>query len=263
MTKSLISGVAAAVGLLAAGAASAADLPARRGFVPAPVLMAPAFMWSGFYAGLNAGYSFNSDKASTVGTPGFVGLGANVPASLAIGKNGFTGGGQIGYNYQMGNLVLGVETDLQYVAGKGSQSFAGVAPPITTSASRDNGYLGTLRARVGLVASERLMIYATGGLAYGAFQTDLQVTTAAGPAGPFWSGRSNSTRVGYTVGAGAEYALTNNWTAKLEYLYYDLGRNTVRTTPNAAAAGAFPGVAYDARVENTGQIVRAGMNYKF
>lgn len=260
MKKIMMTGCAALAGLMAAGAANAADLPARRGFVPAPVTMAPAFMWSGFYAGVNAGYSFNDNKASTVGTPGFVALGANVPASLRTGKDGFIGGAQIGYNYQMGNIVLGVETDLQYIDGKRASSFTGPAfAGITTAAGSELNYLGTLRARLGLVASERLMIYATGGLAYGNPNNTAAVATGTGA---LWGGSSDSTRFGYAVGAGAEYALTNNWTAKLEYLYYDLGRRTVTAGPLNAAATA-TGVAYQARFENTGSIVRGGLNYKF
>ncbi len=261
MKNVMMGGVSALAGLMAAGAVHAADLPARQGFVPAPVVMAPAFMWTGLYAGVNAGYSFNDNKASTVGTPGFVALGANVPGSLRTGKDGFIGGVQIGYNYQMGNIVLGVETDLQYIDGKRSSSFTSPAlGGLTTAAGSELNYLGTVRARLGLVASERLLIYATGGLAYGNPDNTAAVV-AVGP-GALWGGGSDSTRFGYTVGAGAEYALTNNWTAKLEYLYYDLGRRTVTAGPLNAAATA-TGVAYQARFENTGSIVRAGVNYKF
>lgn len=260
MNKFTIGGAAVMATLMAAGAAQAADLPARRGFVPAPVVMAPAFMWTGFYAGVNAGYSFNDNKATTVGTPGFIGLGANVPGSLRTGKDGFIGGGQIGYNYQIGQFVLGVETDLQYVDGKRTTSFTGPAlGGITTAAGSELSYLGTLRARLGLVASERLMIYATGGLAYGNPNNTAAVATGTGA---LWGGSSDATRFGYAIGAGAEYALTNNWTAKLEYLYYDLGRRTVTAGPLNAAATA-TGVAYQARFENAGSIVRAGVNYKF
>jgi outer membrane immunogenic protein len=259
MKKFLVLGAAALVGVVSVSAASAADLPARRGPVFAPTL-APVFSWTGFYAGVNAGFSFNANKASTIGTPGFIGLGAAVPTSLRTGKNGFIGGGQIGYNYQMGSIVLGVETDLQYVDGKRSTSFTSAAlGGLTTSAGSQLDYLGTLRARLGLVASERLMIYATGGLAYGNPKNTAAV--AAPVPGAFWAGTSGATRFGYTVGAGAEYALTNNWTAKLEYLYYDLGRRTV--TANQFAGAALPGVAYVARFQNTGSIVRAGVNYKF
>jgi outer membrane immunogenic protein len=262
MKTIMMGGAAVLAGFLAAGSANAADLPARKGFVPAPITMAPAFMWTGFYAGLNAGYSFNDNKATTVGQPNFVALipGGNAPSSLTTGKDGFIGGAQIGYNYQMGNVVLGVETDLQYVDGKRTTLFTGPAG-ITTAAGSELNYLGTLRARLGLVASERLLIYATGGLAYGNPNNSAAVSTAAGA---LWGGGSDATRFGYAIGAGAEYALTNNWTAKIEYLYYDLGRRTVTAAPlNAAANAALGGQGYQARFENAGSIVRAGVNYKF
>lgn len=264
MKSIMMGGVAVLAGIGIASTAVAADLPARRGFVPAPVTMAPAFMWTGFYGGVNAGYNFNNNKASTIGTAGFVGLGAVVPGSLRSGKDGFIGGAQIGYNYQMGSLVLGAEADLQYVDGKRSSSFTaatgGALGNLTTTAGSELNYLGTVRARLGLVASDRLMIYATGGLAYGNPNNTAAVFGSGN--GAIWGGESNSTRFGYTVGAGAEYALTNNWTAKLEYLYYDLGNRTVTAGPLNAAATA-TGVSYQARFQNTGSIVRAGVNYKF
>ncbi len=258
MKKFLIAGAAAAA---MTGTAFAADLPARSGPVAAP-FVPPVFTWTGFYAGLNAGYGFNRNDVDTVGTPGFVGLipGGGVPASLRVGGDGFVGGGQIGYNWQFGQTVFGVEADLQYAWAGRSSSFVG-GGGLITSAGRDDGYLGTVRARLGF-AADRFLIYATGGLAYGSFDTALSVTTAAGAGGPVWGGSSDSVRAGWTAGAGLEYAITNNWTVKLEGLYYDLGRQTITAAPLNAAAVA-TGVAYQGRVQNTGTIIRAGMNYKF
>ncbi len=258
MKKFLLAGVAA---IAMTGAAFAADLPVRKGPVAAPVIP-PAFTWTGFYAGLNAGYGFNRNNVNTIGTPGFVALipGGGVPASLRVGGDGFVGGGQIGYNWQVGQAVFGIETDLQYAWTGRSTSFLG-SGGLITSAGRDDGYLGTLRARLGF-AADRFMIYATGGLAYGSFDTALAVSTAAGAGGPLWGGSSDSVRVGWAAGGGLEYAITNNWTAKLEGLYYDLGRKTITAAPLNAAANA-TGVAYQGRVQNNGTIVRAGVNYKF
>jgi len=260
MNKHLLGGVAAIVGLMGASIASAADLPARTGPVAAPIAyIPPAFTWNGFYAGLNAGYHFHDNRARTVGSPAFVALGAAAPGSLNVGKDGFIGGGQIGFNYQFGAVVAGVEADIQYVDGKRSSvySFGGV----TTSAGTELEYLGTVRARLGVVPMDRWLVYVTGGVAYGAPKNSASVV--AGP-GFAWGGGNDSTRFGYTIGGGAEYALTNNWTAKVEYLYYDLGKRNVTASPlNAATAAAFPGVSYQSRVENSGSIVRAGVNYKF
>jgi outer membrane immunogenic protein len=262
MKTFLISGAAVLALTAVAGPAFAADLPGRRAVVSAPpVIVPPTFIWTGFYAGLNAGYNVGRNDANTVGTPGFVALGAAVPASLRTGKDGFIGGGQVGYNQQFGMFIAGVEADLQYVDGKRATAFTSPAlGGLTTTAGTETTYLGTLRARLGVTPVDRLMLYVTGGLAYGNPNNTASVV-AAGP-GAVWGGSSDSTRLGFAVGGGAEYALTNNWTAKIEYMYYDLGRRTVTASPlNAAALGT--GVAYQARFENTGQIVRAGVNYKF
>lgn len=268
MKKNLLRGAAAIAIAAAAGSAFAADLPARGGVVaPPPIITAPLFTWSGFYVGLNAGYHFQDNSASTVGTPGFVALGALVPRSLGVGKDGFIGGGQIGYNQQFGALVAGVEADIQWVDNeRRGTAFTSAVPVgglgfLTTSATSRTEYLGTLRARLGFVPMDRALLYVTGGLAYGNPRNEVGVV-GSGAGLPLWAGSSNSTRAGWTVGGGFEYAFTNNITAKLEYLYYDLGRRTVTATPLNAAAAA-TGVAYVARFENQGHIVRAGVNWKF
>jgi outer membrane immunogenic protein len=252
---------------LAAGGAFAADLPSRKG-APAPVYLPPAFTWTGFYAGLNAGYAFSgSNDVATTGTPGFLALvpGRIAPNSLKAGGDGFIGGGQIGYNIQYGQFVYGLETDIQFADTKKKTTFIGnpvLGTQLATSAESEMRYFGTLRARLGFTPMDRLLVYATGGLAYGSVKTNLAVNGVQAP-GLAWSGSKSDTRVGWTLGAGAEYALTNNWSIKGEYLYYDLGKKTVTTVPNAAAAAAVPGVAYVGKSETTGHIARAGVNYKF
>jgi outer membrane immunogenic protein len=267
MKNYLVAGVAA-LSILAAGAASAADLPSRRGPVAAPVFLPPAFTWTGVYVGVNAGYAFRADdNASTTGTPGFQALipGGIAPGNLKVGGDGFIGGAQIGYNYQINQFVLGIETDIQYVDNKGGSTFIGnpvLGTQLRTSADSELSYLGTLRARIGFTPYDRFLIYATGGLAYGEVKSNASVSGVQAAA-LGWSGSKSDVKFGWTVGAGAEYALTNNWTLKGEYLYYDLGKSNVTTAANAAAAGAVPGVAYFNKAENTGHIVRAGLNYKF
>lgn len=258
----------AAIAIAAASAASAADLPARRGPVEAPVFLPPAFTWTGFYVGVNAGYAFRAeDSATTTGNPGFQNLvpGGIAPGSLKVGGEGFIGGGQIGYNYQINRIVFGLETDIQYVDNKGGSSFIGapvLGSQLNTSADSELTYLGTLRARIGYTPVDRFLVYATGGLAYGEVKSNASVFGVQNAA-LGWTGSKSDTKFGWTVGAGAEYALTNNWTLKGEYLYYDLGKSTTATAANAAAAAAIPNVAYVNRVETTGHIVRAGLNYKF
>lgn len=247
-------------------AAQAADLPQRNAppvFTPPPHV----FSWTGFYVGANAGYSFgNNGKSVTTGTPGFLALGgAEIPGSLNTRSSGFAGGGQIGYNYQTGPYVLGVEGDIDYVDQKKTASFTGagtaLGTPITTSFSKKLDYLGTVRGRVGY-AFDRFLVYGTGGLAFGDVKTSAAVTT---PTGFAWSGSKSDTRVGYAIGGGVEYAFTDNISLRGEYLYYDLGRQRINTTGNAAvqAASALNGVSYSAKTRTEGSLVRAAINYKF
>jgi len=264
MKKSLI----VAVALAAFGtSALAADLP-RKAPVYAPP--APLFTWTGFYLGVNAGGIFGSQgNFQTIGTPGFIGLGPTlVPGSLGTNNNGFIGGGQIGYNWQFGATVIGLEADFDGTTLSKSASFTSAATvlgtTLTTSANAKLDYLGTVRGRLGFVPMDRLLIYGTGGLAYGDVKTTTSVVPNAVPGG-LWSGSSSSVRTGYAVGAGLEYAVTNNFTLRGEYLYYDLGNTTTSALGNGLIRGIAPlnGIDYISQVREAGSIVRAGANYKF
>jgi outer membrane immunogenic protein len=268
---------AAAAALTVAGAfaAQAADLPTRKE-APAPVYVPPPFTWTGFYVGLNAGGIWSQGSLSTqVIAPGFFGpiLTTNFPAGHFGGsQTGFIGGGQAGYNWQTGSFVLGVETDFDWTSLSKNSSFIGptfVDPfgfndRFTENGSRKLDWLGTTRARVGFVATpdNRLMIYGTGGVAYGGASNHLNIFDANNDW--FFNGNgNNNTRVGWTVGGGVEYAITNNITIKGEYLYYDLGSTHNVTVPSPAASVFFPGSFTTAKINFDGSIVRAGINYKF
>jgi outer membrane immunogenic protein len=249
------------------GTALAADLPIRK----APIYMPPPlFTWTGFYLGVNAGGVFGSQgNTQTIGTPGFVALGPTlVPSSLGTNDNGFIGGGQIGYNWQFGSTVIGLEADFDGTTLSKSARFTSAAAvlgtTLTTSANAKLDYLGTVRGRLGFVPMDRLLIYGTGGLAYGDVKTTTSVVPNAVP-GAIWSGSSSSVRTGYAVGAGLEYAVTNNITLKGEYLYYDLGKTTTSALGNGVVRGigALNGIDYISQVREAGSIVRAGANYKF
>ncbi|MCU4180963.1 porin family protein [Bosea sp. BH3] len=219
MKKYLLASVAA-LGIVAAGAAAAADLPSRKGPVVAPVYV-PAFTWTGFYVGGNAGYGWGNVNAGNV----FNGR------TVSIGDmDGFVGGGQVGYNYQMGQFVLGLEADIQGAdLSTGTNAFG-------DSVSTD--FYGTVRARVG-VAFDRFMPYVTGGWAYG------NVKTTIGGLGS----TDKSHTGGYAIGAGLEYAFTNNIIGGVEYMYVDLGEKSVLNT----------GV----KIGNDFSVVRARLSYKF
>ncbi len=264
MKKFLLTTVAlAALG----SAAHAADLPRKSVPVLAPPV--PMFVWTGFYVGLNGGYGFGDGNTQTVGTPGFQALIAPgiVPGALNTKPDGFMGGAQIGYNVQFGAFVAGVEADIQFADMKKTAGFVGLpvlGTQLNTSTTTEMEYFGTLRARLGFTPFDRLLVYATGGLAYGQIKTSSSVVGVQAPA-LVWSGSDSETKFGWTLGAGLEYAITNNFTVRGEYLYYDLGNTTVSALGNAAVrgVGALNGIDYISRTENRGSIVRAGVNYKF
>ena len=250
MMNRWLKGVAvAALTAVGAVAAQAADLPTRKE-APAPIFVPPPFTWTGFYVGVNAGGIWPSGgRNASLFDPGFAGsdggfINAGFPGGLGSQSAGFIGGGQAGYNWQTGAFVLGVETDFDGSTISKSFNnigtpFAGAAVPafllgdfLSVNGKNSLSWLGTTRARVGFVATpdNRLMIYATGGVAYGGGNSHFSVFDAS--TGSFLSGNPSSSRVGWTIGGGVEYAITNNITIKGEYLYADLGSSNFTTTPN-------------------------------
>jgi outer membrane immunogenic protein len=203
-------------------AAHAADLPARMAH-PAPAMASvPVFTWTGFYAGVNAGYGWNTNDDDVV---------INGATYEVDDEGGFVGGGQIGYNYQIGSFVLGLETDIQYADIGGDTSIPGL-----DSDDDDDNWFGTVRARAGY-AFDRALVYATGGLAYGKISNGFS--------------NSDDTSVGWTLGAGVEYAFTDNLTAKVEGLYVNLEQDDDDLSVTAGSD------------ETEFSVIRAGLNYKF
>lgn len=255
MNKSLNAVVLLAV--LTGTPALAADMALK-----APPPPAPAYNWTGFYMGLNLGYSFGNERTNwTV---------AGVPVGTTSAKmDGILGGGQAGYNWQSGSWVLGIEADIQGTGERGTSTisrsvttdpcFPVAVCPITTTAALSNqeklSWFGTVRGRLGVTPTDRALIYATGGLAYGEVQTIGSETVA----GATVAGSTNTTHAGWTVGGGVEWALwgSNNWTAKVEYLYVDLG------TVNNTFAGIAPFTPISTSAHITDNVVRAGINYRF
>ncbi|WP_267361506.1 MULTISPECIES: porin family protein [unclassified Methylobacterium] len=274
MIKKLL--LASAATALLTGAASAADLPRRA--APPPVFTpVPVFTWTGFYAGINAGYAFdagsNTTSTFTVPTPY-----ATAGTTATFGnrsQDGFSGGGQIGYNWQLtpGNgVVFGIEADAQYLDFGRSRNNA-----VTTGTVASGYYLtdprglssldffGTVRGRLGY-AFDRVLVYGTGGFAYGSGSADRSFGGYA---------TNDSFRTGYAVGGGIEYALpTDSFlnffrssavTLKVEGLYVNLDRNTRNQGAFVInSATNFP-VAYSTigRRDDEFAVVRAGLNYKF
>jgi outer membrane immunogenic protein len=275
MIKTWLKGVAiAALTAATAVAAQAADLPTTKGPPPTPVFVPPPFTWTGFYIGLNAGGIFTSGSRSATLFDPVAGdfLNSSFSGGLGSGHDGFIGGGQAGYNWQTGAFVLGVVTDFDGTTI--SKTFNSTSAPfgvpgpffndaLTVNAKASLDWLGTTRARVGFVVTpdNRLMIYGTGGVAYGGGSSHFSIFDNNN--GIFFNGSPSSTRVGWTVGAGVEYAFTNNWTIGAEYLYADLGSNHITANPNSAAAFFFPNTFATAKISYNASIFRALVNYKF
>ena len=284
-----------------ASPALSADLPSRKGAAPQPTL---APQWSGLYAGLNAGYNFgtnanvNSQNVGTNWNSGLLpvfGLPNAAPIALDLNKSifqdGFIGGGQFGYNYQYStNFVLGVETDIQGAGIRGSRSDSGASilasKTLQGADSQYTGntvvqagvdYLGTVRGRLGYLATPTLLIYGTGGFAYGGAWANVSqqaVTTVPGyvitggiQASTFGGGNQNQLLTGWTAGGGLEWMFMSNWSLKGEALYWDLGGMNANTTNySGSPALGFLGSAGGwgrTSVNYSGIQSKVGVNYHF
>ena len=291
MKKLLLSTVAFAS--LTAGA-MAADLPSRRP-APAPFVAVPVFTWTGFYAGVHAGYAFDASDNNNRGVFGNAGSFVATPGTLTAplggytgtvavtnflgGRNnnmeGFAGGGHIGYNYQIGNIVVGIEADASYTDfGNNSQnrnnlSVVSLVPGVVGFSGAVNSgiasggldYYGTVRGRVGY-ALDRLLIFGTGGFAYGQGSEANNNFFLTQNGQVFSNGRRDNFRTGWVAGGGVEYAFTPNLTGRVEAQYVSLERETQQTF--IGAVGTTPVfVANNRRADNDFVVVRAGVSYKF
>lgn len=224
--------LATAFAALTAASAQAADLP-RRNAAPEPYYnVAPTFTWTGFYVGANAGYGFGR---FTDGGRLFFG----------DASNGFVGL-TAGYNYQINNIVLGVEADFDWTNMKDRRTVLFGANAQDSAATISS--FGTLRARAGY-AMDRALVYVTGGVA-GANMKGSTIVTDATPA-VIYSGSGDAFNVGYALGVGLEYAFTRNISAKGEYLYADVSKKNYFAAPFTVSSGA------------SLNLVRAGVNYRF
>jgi outer membrane immunogenic protein len=258
----------AALAALVGTPALAADMAAPVYKAPPPP--APVCNWCGFYIGVNAGAEWTkSDFTSTMGPGG----GFFIPASIAfintIGngsarKTGFIGGGQIGYNWQFNNIVLGVEADFDGVAsGRATFNAAGVTPggsAVTLSNTLAPKWFATVRPRLG-VAFNQTLFYATGGLAV-LNSTYTQTFTNVTGGVPGGGGSStNDTKAGWVVGGGLEYAFTHQWSVKAEYLYSKFPALT--TAGLVFPGGGFAPNPLNGTATQSIQIARGGINYHF
>jgi outer membrane immunogenic protein len=339
--------------LFLTASAQAADLPTLKGPPPAAPVP-PPLLWTGFYAGLNAGYggsattNANASGAPLVDGIAFMANTLDPPRQLAgtgllpgatalansgvasVGQSGFVGGGQIGYNYQLGSsVVVGLEADFQgsTMSGRGGYSgasqdsiawkdpvFPGLAPCSLTGCNftriglgqgqiaAATDWIGTVRTRIGYLVTPNLLVFGTGGLAYGGVRASAMhsaatvgILTGANDAAfpvPFpysqfngtyvvpsipGAGAYSDTRVGWSAGGGLEWMFAPNWSVKAEGLYYDLGSAAFQSSPisllspftinlggiNVAAGQLVAANTTATHVRFDGVMARAGLNYHF
>jgi outer membrane immunogenic protein len=257
-----------------------------------PALAAPPptpYSWSGFYLGAEFGagwndkaisYSPNDPIANAVLTGG---AGGQPTPAFRLPLSDAVGGLEAGYNWQAGaNWLLGVETDFSFAGmdGRGSgTSLFSPGPPLSISQSitteQKTDWYGTLRGRVGWLATPNLLLFGSGGLAYGrvagsgtlAFDAPVAVTITAGfqcvtNDSPCFTGSSAETRTGWVAGGGAEYLLDQHWSAKIEYQLVDLGTESERLVSPPAPHFLFA-PSFNAEFRDRFNVVRLGLNYRF
>ena len=214
-------------------------------------MTAPAtYDWTGFYLGANAGIAWNNSSLDQdVYLEGD--RARDLRNSIDGDQTAFTAGGILGYNYQIDQIVLGVEADINYLGFSDSnKNDVILADGAYSRTSFEADWYGTIRARLGF-AIDNVLIYGTGGAAYGHMEADGKLVIGDN----VWKGSTEATNWGWTVGAGAEYGI-DNWSLGLEYLYVDLG--DAEWDSNVIANNDFKGNA-----DYAFSTVRATVKYRF
>jgi outer membrane immunogenic protein len=216
----------------------------------APIMSVPVFTWTGFYVGVQGGYAFGQENFRVTDNLSGLDFGRIRGNDL----DGFVGGVHAGYNVQFGAIVVGIEGDIEAtgIESTRSETYTVGGGTFTDSYKASLDYQASLRARIGF-AFDRALVYATGGLAYGDFGGTFTSSETIGTTTFIDTVRFSENAYGYTLGAGVEYAFTNNLTARVEYRYtsYDLG------SFNDTVAGLTVSSEPDFHT------VRAGLSYKF
>lgn len=271
MKKSILG--LAAIGALLAAPAMAADLRMPVKAPPAPI--APVFSWTGFYIGGNVGGSWGDvpevfNLPAAPASPLVPGGIAAFSVSNTAHSTSLIGGGQIGFNYQINQIVLGAEADLDWRHNSNDFSCPVVSPTGCVPASAsilslhdEQNWLGTVRGRLG-IAFNRVLLYGTGGLAYGNVQHTLNETQLTGIGGTTLASMilsDNTTRTGWAAGVGAEYAITDQWSIGVEWLHVDLGSTTLNNPGVTINTVAF--TPSSATFTDRSDIVRGRIDWRF
>jgi outer membrane immunogenic protein len=276
MKKILFAG--AALLALVSGRVMAADMSRP---APAPIytkapMMAPVYSWTGGYIGVNAGYAWGDSEASTSSVFSLAGFFdpvsvplVNAAGTQTIKPNGFTGGGQIGYNWQASSVtVFGLEADFEYFGLKGSVTSSGPYFPGSLSGFAINqsvrtDWLATFRARLGFLVTPSTLLYVTGGGAVTNLQGTFTFNDNLPNAFSTESGSFNTTKLGWTAGGGVEWAMWSGWSAKAEYLFVSFPTATTTSNNFSTIFGPVPGQVFTHSLDLDAHIVRVGLNYKF
>jgi outer membrane immunogenic protein len=257
-----------ALAVAIASQASAADLgTAAPAYTKAPAY-ARVSNWSGFYIGGNVGYGWGNGNTDILPSHDNAIL---FHTSLDGNPKGVFGGAQLGYNWQLSSIVAGLEADIQGSGIRGSSKATSLADSSTilspgtldtASTNSELSWFGTIRGRLGVTVTPDLLLYGTGGLAYGQIKNSANVQIADPPFNDSWPASISNTKTGWAAGAGAEWMFARNWSAKIEYLHIDLGNSSATATDVVSSGGPFTDTT-KYNWKNQYDTVRAGVNYHF
>lgn len=282
-----IAAIVAASAMTFTHLALAADLPIKAPAAP----VAASYSWTGFYVGANGGYAWHdstviftgNDFLSNIQTCGG-NLGGTCPPPVSFNIRGGLGGLQAGYNWQFNpSWLLGIETDFDWadINGTGSNNFRIGGVPTNSASFVVNQKIesfGTVRARLGYLPTDRTLLYATGGFAYGHVKENVALNSTPNGGGSSdgthgficvantscFLGNSSRTATGWTAGAGVEYAFWNNFTLRLEYLFVSLGGGDIVNVVAQNVPGGNVPSSFSASFNRTDfNVVRGGVNYRF
>ena len=243
----------AALGLLSLSSAGAMAADMAAPVYKAPPPPAPVASWTGFYIGINGGAGWATSESNI----NLAGLGAAATLPLTShGLNGFLGGGQIGYNYQSGNFLVGLEGDGDW------SNIKGTTPCLTTfSCSANMQWTADATVRAGVLPMQNLLVYVKGGASWTSVKYNFTDGGLLAPAS--LTSNQSETKVGGLLGFGTEYMFAPHWTAKIEYNYVDYGSHTDNFPVTLAVPGAAATINVPVQTTLKASTVKAGINYLF
>jgi outer membrane immunogenic protein len=252
---------AAAIGLGATEFATAADMPVKA--APRYVEHAPAFSWTGFYLGVHGGAGWgtvesSADIGAALANAGIPGVGFVLPTS-SHGINGFLAGGQVGYNWQAGPFVYGIEGNISWADIEGNTPCL-----LLFNCNTKINWMADVSGRLGIVPIPNLLVYVKGGVAWADSDYSFGNSISIANVGTFSVDSAVSdTRIGGLLGMGVEYSFFRNWSAKIEYNYMDFGKETYDFAVTASGPGGSTTINVPVEINQQIHVMKAGVNYRF